>query len=229
MLHKQKVRARPVHIQDKLNELQKITKERRQVLFDQPLGLEPGFEIMLGYPGSVTLLTDDRQKFTILISTDSWSNLSPRWQVKAAEEEGTVLLRRNLVTLSPDEQELLRWYVATPPSAVWIARSTALAIVNRAREALGAPVLLELSRGRLHDAMNDPLSCSLRDVLPHIKVGPGSALGMGVEQAEKVAKAFGTETSPTSSSEGHEVRLPPELKQFIFYFDDSLYPDLVSG
>lgn len=218
-----------MHIQDKLNELQKITKERRQVLFDQPLGLEPGFEIMLGYPGSVMLLTDDGQKFTILIWADSWCNLSPRWQVKAAEEEGTVLLRRNLVTLNPVEQELLRWYVTTPPSAVWIARSTALAIVNRAREALGAPALPELRRGRLHDAMNDPLSCSLRDVLPRIKVGPGSTWGIGVEQAEVLAEAFGTETSPTGSSEGLAVRLPPELKQFIFYFDDGLYPDLVSG
>lgn len=218
-----------MNLQGKLDELHKIIKERRQMLFDQPLGLEPGFEIKLGYPGSVTLLTVDGQKFTILISAATWHNLSPRWQVRATEEEGTVLLRRNLATLSPDEQELLRWYVATPPSAAWFARSTALAIVNRAREALCASVLPDLRRGRLHDAMNDPLSCSLRDALPRIKVGPGSAWGMGVEQAEILAEAFGTETSPTGSSEGLAVRLPTELKQFIFYFDDELYPDLVSG
>lgn len=219
----------PMSLQERLKALQKIMGERRQVLFNQPLSLEPGFEVMLGYPGSVTLLTDDGQKFTVLILTDTWHNLSPRWQVKAAEEEGAVLLRRNLVTLDPDEQDLLRWYVATPPSTVWIARSMTLAIVNRAREALDAPVLLDLRRGRLHNAVNDPLSCSLRDVLPHIKVGPGSVWGMGVEQAEIVAQAFGTETSPTGSSEGLAVRLPAELKQFIFHFDDGLYPDLVGG
>ena len=215
-----------MHLYEKFDQLKGFSKERRILLSSYPQALEPGFEIKQGYPGSVTLLTDDGQKFTILTSTEAWRKLSPRWQVKATDHEAIFLLRRNLATLEPQELELLRWYLETPPNVPWLVRCMTLVTINRVRKALGGESLNELRNGDDHGSSNDPLTRSLQDLLPGVRVGAAELWGVDAEQWEPIALALGTKALP--SGYGHIVRLPQELIHFLCYFDSGLYPELIA-
>lgn len=117
------------------------------------------------------------------------------------------------------------WVEARLRAASLEARREALTLVNRAREAGGAPPLIALPRGFAHSETLCVLVHALSDVGVRL-VRQHDAICARPEQAATVAAAWGVTPAGLCAL---NVPLPWELRIFVDCFDDGYYRDLVAG